>query len=288
MFPSKFKRELAAEFGSQRYTAYVLDDRTGCSYSLNEDVVITTASVVKVSILASLVTASGPLDGAELKLAEAMMQLSLNPETATLWSRAGGIRGLTSFDARFGATNTVHTPRFGVTRSTARDRTLVSAALLGGSGPVSSSAQEQAWEIMSGVHPAQQWGVSAGVGAGFEVVNKNGFYPLSGAGWQIGSTGYVADPDGGGYAITVLTDRNDTQAEGVALVEAIARRVNRKLTFGSVADRPWDQVECVTNRGAGGSWTVLTRQLGLSASKSEDVRLAAGGDGPFRGQSACL
>ncbi len=287
MFSSEFRSDLAAQFGSQRYTAYVIDDRTGCSYSLNEETVITTASVVKVSILAALLLESTPLSGADQRLAKPMMQLSLNPETARLWSRAGGVRGLTAADAQFGARSTAHTAAFGATRTTAKDRSQVAAGLLGGAGPLGGAAQEQAWAIMRGVHPAQQWGVTAGVGVGFEVVNKNGFYPLTGAGWQIGSTGYVGDPDGGGYAITVLTDRNDTQAEGVALVEAIAQRVNRRLTFGPVAARPWDDVECITNTRVGASWGELTLELGLSGSESENVRLAAGGDGPFRGQSAC-
>ena len=204
-----------------------------------------------------------------------------------LWSQVGGVGGLSALDSIFGAERTTHVQPFGATVSTARDRAAVAAAVLTDAGPLRWRALEEAWHVMAGVHPAQQWGITAKVPEGYRVAVKNGFFPLSGIGWRVGSTGYVADPDGGGYAMTILSDRLFTQAHGVELVERIAARVNRRLASGPVADRPWDDVECITSSTIGGSWRALTQALGLPRSQTEAVRRAAGGDGPFRGQSIC-
>ena len=133
----------------------------------------------------------------------------------------------------------------------------------------------------------QQWGISADVPEGYDVALKNGFFPMTGVGWRVGSTGYVADPDGGGYAMTILTDRMLTQAEGIALVErdCVARQQTPRVR--SVRRSSLGRVECITNPASGGSWTSLTQSLGLPASRADDVRRAAGGGGPFRGQSIC-
>ncbi len=290
LFGRSFARDLRDRFPGQRFTAHVVDTRTDCSYELRPGIRITTASVVKLEILGGLLLDAQrdgrALTGAERRKAEAMMQLSLNPETGALWSELGGVAGMAELDRRFGATDTTHVQPFGATWSTARDRTAVALAVLDGRGPLRWPAVEVAWDIMAGVHPAQQWGISAGVAAGYEVVNKNGFYPMTGYGWRVGSTGFVADPDGGGYAITVMTDKNATQADGVALVEAIAAHVGTVLTAGVPADRPFDEVECITHTG-GRTWEALALELGLPASRADDVRRAAGGDGPLSGQLVC-
>ncbi len=290
LFGPTFARRLRDRFPGQRFSAHVVDTRTGCEYGLRPDLRITTASVVKVEILGGLLLeaqrAGRSLTDRERRNAEAMMQLSLNPETGAIWSQLGGVAGMTALDRRLGATATTQAQAFGATWSTARDRTTVTLAVLDGRGPLKWSSVEVAHEIMAGVHPAQQWGISAGVAAGFRAVSKNGFYPMTGYGWRVGSTGFVADPDGGGYAITIMSDHNATQAAGIALVEAIARHVARSLTAGPAAERPFEQVRCLTHRG-GGSWASLTRRLGLPASRADDVRRIAGGDGPLTGQLVC-
>ena len=104
---------------------------------------------------------------------------------------------------------------------------------------------QTAWEWMSGVSVAQSWGVTAGLPPGYEAALKNGFYPMSGAGWRLGTTGAVRDPDGGAYAMTVMTDNNPDETAGIALVEKIARHINSALAAGLPAERAVDLVECV-------------------------------------------
>lgn len=291
MFARGFRRNLQDEFPDQRFTAHVIDTRTGCTYELNPGMRITTASVVKVEILGGVLLQAQrgdrELTDAEVANIDAMMHFSLNPQTGALWVQVGGVAGLGRLDREFGVTDTTHVQPFGATWSMAEDRTIVSLAVLtGAGGPLDGTSVDQAWKIMTGVHPAQQWGISAGVAEGYEVANKNGFYPMTGYGWRVGSTGFVADPSGGGYALTIMTDFNVTQADGVELVETIAKRVSSRLTLGKAADRPFDDVTCVTHHG-GQSWTSLALELGLSASEADEVRIAAGGDGPLRGQLVC-
>lgn len=289
VFSDGFVDRIHAAYPDQRITASVMDTRTGCTYGLQANLPITTASVMKLEVLgAVLLEAQGEgrtLTERELGLAEAMLHLSLNPETAVLWGQVG-FAGMTGFSQSVGADHTTHTAVFGATVSTAADRTKVALAVLAGAGPLDWEAVEQAWTMLAGVHPSQQWGISAGVAEGFSVVNKNGFYPLTGSGWRVGSTGFVADPDGGGYAVTIMTDRNPDQAEGVDLVERVGRHIGRRLTWGPVADRPFDDVECVLHSG-GETWVGLAARLGLSPGDADAVRRTAGGDGPFRGQLVC-
>jgi hypothetical protein len=62
------------------------------------------------------------------------------------------------------------------------------------------------------------------------VGHKNGFAGSGCCGWRVNSSGYVADPAGGGYSITVLSDGWGSLGEGIPLVEAVAR-----VTAGSLA-----------------------------------------------------
>lgn len=291
VFSDRFRRRLAREAGSARVTASVIDLRTGCEYGIDEEVLITTASVIKVQVLAALLLEAGAQQRAltprEVSLVDGMIQRSLNPETGVLWAAAGGVTGLDRVDRRLGATSTAHTSAFGATVSTARDRSVVSLAVLGGGGALGWPQVELARHFLAGVTRAQQWGISAGVASGHPVWLKNGFFPLRGRGWRVGSTGFVADPDGEGYAFTVLTDQNLDQAGGIELVELVARHVNRRLTAGADQVRPYDEVRCLTADRSGGSWTGWARALGLPASAAEEVRRSAGGDGPMRGQSIC-
>lgn len=291
VFQAEFVDELADAFPGQRFTAHVVDTRTDCTYALRPDLSITTASVVKLEILGGVLL-EAQQEGRELTAAErrnidAMMRLSLNPETGALWVQLGGVPGMTALDRTFGATDTRQGQAFGATWSTAEDRTTIALAVLDGRGPLGWDAVRAAWDVMADVHHTQQWGVSAGVGEDFRVVNKNGFFPMRGYGWRLGSTGFVADPDGGGYAVTIMTDNNPDQRAGIELVEEIGHHISRRLTWGPVAERPFDRAECILHTG-GRSWTSLTVELGLPADRWDEVRRTAGGDGPMTGQLVCV
>ena len=290
LFSKSFIDEIEAAHPGARFTAAVHDHRTGCRYTLNGGLEITTASVIKAQVLAGVLLAAqeagrqlSPRESADIEL---MMHYSHNtPPTSRLYVQIGGAAGMEELDQRFGIVGTSHTLRYGGTLSTAEDRTRLVEQLLIGGGPLDAESVQEAWEWMSGVSPAQSWGVTAGLPAGYDAALKNGFYPMSGAGWRLGTTGVVRDPGGGSYAITVMTDNNRTESAGIALVEKIARHINAALTHGTPAERAVDLVECV-EPPRGSSWSSAAEMLGgVDAVRLR--RLNGGEPRPLTGQRVC-
>ena len=291
MFEVDFVEEITAAFPGARFTASVHDHRTGCSYDLNPDLALTTASVIKAQVLAGILLAAQEqgrgLTASETGDVELMMRYSHNtPPTSRLYVALGGAVGMEALDGRFGVTGTSHTARYGATISTAEDRTVLVEQLLIGGGPLDAGSVRAAWDWMSGVSVVQSWGVTAGLPAAYDAALKNGFYPSRGAGWRAGTTGVVQDPRGGAYAMTVLTDLNPDEAAGIALVEAIAGHINAALTIGSPAARPVDGVSCIESR-PGWSWGSAAAALG-EVDRVVLRRLNGGEASPLTGQRVCL
>src|SRR3546814_11111105 len=90
---------------------------------------ITTASVIKAQVLGAVLLRAQDegrgLTAWERSQIAPMIQYSFNPETSALYGHLGYAEGLARSDPRFGVTSTTHTNRFGLTRSTAIDRTNV-------------------------------------------------------------------------------------------------------------------------------------------------------------------
>lgn len=282
---------IARDFPGQRVTAAVHDVRTGCWYHLAPGTVMTTASVIKAQFLAGVLLRAQDegrrLTAWERERVIPMMERSHNPPASDLYVSLGGDAGQERIDQRFGLTSTTSTSRWGLTTSTAEDRTRLATGLLHGGGPLAAPGRDEAWRIMTAVHPTQQWGISAGVPAGWTVALKNGFYPTAGAArWRIGSTGFVRhDATGSGYAITVMTDQNPDHATGQRLVELVSRAVAGSLTTGEAAPRPVDRSVCVATT-AGESWAQVAGRLGTG--DVAGVRSVSGGpDQPLSGMRAC-
>ncbi|MCY4664711.1 MAG: hypothetical protein OXC00_08605 [Acidimicrobiaceae bacterium] len=290
MFDRPFIDEVMAARPGARFTAAVHDHRTGCPYHLSSSLELTTASVIKAQVLAGILLAaqeSGrPVGKAEAADIELMMHYSHNrPPTSRLYLQVGSATGMEELDERFRIAGTSHTAWYGRTLSTAEDRTRLVEQLLVGGGPLNAQSAQEAWEWMSGVSPSQSWGVTAGLPAGYEAALKNGFYPMSGVGWRVGTTGVVRDPDGGTYAMTVMTDNNPSEAAGITLVERIALRINSALTTGPPAERALDSVECVEPPEES-SWFSAAQMLdGVDPARLK--HLNGGEAAPLTGQRVC-
>ena len=290
LFDAAFVDRIASTHPGARFTAAVHDHRTGCEHHLNPGLELTTASVIKAQVLAGILLAAQdagrPLTPSEAADVELMMHYSHNsPPTSRLYLQLGSARGMEELDERLGIAGTSHTAWYGRTRSTAEDRTRLVEQLLVGGGPLDETSVQAAWEWMSGVSAAQSWGVTAGLPPGYEAALKNGFYPASGARWRLGTTGAVRDPDGGSYAMTVMTDNNPKESSGIALVEKIVRHINWALTAGLPAERAVDLVECV-EPPRGSSWSSTAQMLGgVDAAR---LRHLNGGEAaPLTGQRVC-
>ena len=289
VFPASFAAQLQRQFPAQRVTASVVDTRTGCSYALHDGMRITTASVVKAGVLGAVLLEAQDerrrLTAWERSRTGPMIHLSHNnPFVSDLLASVGGVAGMDRADRRWGLTSTTNRAAYGATSTTARDRTRLALQLLHGGGPLRAAGRAEAWRAMSTVHLTQTWGISAGVPRGWAVALKNGFYPMRGHGWRVGSTGFVRQGTGGGYAVTVLTDRGASQVQGMRLVETVSRRVAAVLAGGPPVARPVERSVCTTTSSRE-RWATVARRLGSTAVA---VRHVSGGNpSPLQGQRAC-
>lgn len=213
-----------------RLTAAVFDDRSGCWYHYRQGQRVTTASVVKVEIMAgTLHRAQSQGRGLAKREREAILPMISASDDATaswLWTSLGGEPGMERVGATFGLTRTDEVaPTWGLTSTTAEDQAGFVSRLVQGPGPLTDAWRGVAWFFLRTVRHDQRWGVTAGVPAGWEVGLKNGFAPSRCCGWRVNSVGYVADPRGGGYSIAVLSDGWPNLQAGIPVVEAVSASV---------------------------------------------------------------
>jgi hypothetical protein len=237
--PDPFTAEVQAGldlFGGAAHhlTAAVYDDRSGCWYHLRRGSRVTTASVVKIEIMAAALLRAQDLHRGltqfEATRVGPMIYASDDSAATALWQNLGGARAMQGYGARLGLTATDETePYWGLTSTTAEDQAAFVERLLQGS-VLEPARRGLAWWELKNIRPDQQWGVRSGVPAGWEVGHKNGFAPSPCCGWRVNSVGYVSDPAGGGYSIAVLSDGWQSLAQGIPLVEGVSRYVARSLT----------------------------------------------------------
>jgi beta-lactamase class A len=234
-FPPAFGVVVEATWPGHRITAAVLDVRTGCAYGFRPSERVTTASVLKVELYAGILLRAQSqgrwLTSSEAAGAWPMITESANPPASTFFSSLGGARGVDALSRTFGMSETGGANPWGLTVTSAADQVhLLDQVVVGRSGPLSAPYRQALVDAMRNVVPSQRWGIGAGLPPGWTVTLKNGFADSRCCGWRTNSVGYVQPPDGGpGYVVAVLTDGWSSQAEGVAVVEWIARAVSMRL-----------------------------------------------------------
>jgi hypothetical protein len=181
-----------------------------------------TASIVKVDILAALLTAQdGELTSTQQQLAAAMIERSDNAAATALFEQVGGVQGLTAYDATIGLNDTEVAAAWGLTQTTASDQLLVLQAAL---------AFDTARDLMGRVVDTQRFGVSAAADDPADAVLKVGYLQRSATGlWDVTSIGEIV-VGGRTYLVAVLSDGNATLEDGTTLVDAVARAA---LTSGT-------------------------------------------------------
>ena len=299
VFTAEFDRNTRDVLDGLAFTASAYDTRSQCWYHLNPDLSLTTASAIKLQVLAAnLDRVEGlgrTLSDSEVAAAERMLWFSHNsPPTSQLYGLVG-TAGMAAFSDGVGATTIQHNVIYGITRATASDLTQSSLATLNlaAQSPLTVASRETARDLLVNVHFTQTWGISAGLPEDHEVWLKNGFFPCRScqpfAGqytWRVSSTGYVERPDDTGWAITVLTDGAQTQEQGVAAVEAISSAISRELADGPAQPRPVDEANCATV-DPGATQASIIGALALDPTEWDDVRWISGNEGPLLGQLMC-
>lgn len=224
---------LAADYPSQRFTAYAWDDRTGCHYSMHPDRRQSTASVFKVMVMAGTLfeaqsAGRGPT-GWEMSQMTPMITESANAPVRALWLSFGGAPWFAEQAQLFGLTQTVTVGDFergwGATKTSAADQVyLLRQVILGHGGLLSEAHRRWAHELMSSVVPDQRWGVGTAAPLGSSVFQKNGF-----AGVTANSVGVVRRADGTHYVMAALTTGWPQWSDGIPAVDRIAGWVHGSI-----------------------------------------------------------
>jgi beta-lactamase class A len=217
-------------------TVAVYDRITGRMYEYRPGVAQTTASIIKVDILATLlhqaIVAHAPLDDGTADLAETMIENSDDDAAQTLWDQAGGSEAVGAFDRLVGMTDTTLNPNgyWGLSTTTAADQIALLKDLAAPNALLDSPSRQYELGLMEDVEADQVWGVTGGVPSAVRVAIKDGWDPLdNGTTWQINSIGWV-DGQGRDYLVAVLTNGNPTEDYGIATVEGISSVLWSSLT----------------------------------------------------------
>jgi Beta-lactamase enzyme family len=218
--------------------AAVYDVRTGQSWRLGDGPAQDEASVVKLDILETLLSASGGtgLSSDDQGLAEQMIEDSDNDAATSLWYDAGGTAGVAAYNDKVGLTRTTPSdcvvcadfpwPGWGLTTTVPYDQITLLKQLIEPGPTLTSGERQYALSLLENVAPGQAWGVSGGVPAGVTVALKNGWLPLNddNTDWQINSEGWVSG-DGRDYLVSVLTTGNPSEQYGIDTIGELSAMI---------------------------------------------------------------
>lgn len=199
----------------------VADVESGASVSVG-DGQFTTASVVKVALVAALwVSSGGELSSTEQALAESAITVSDNAATTQLLRTVGGSAGLNNFFAEWGLSNTQAPDglEWGLTRTTAHDQLAMLRLIFEPNAVIDDAGRAYISDLMTRVVDEQRLGVTAAASDPELAALKAGYLQDSDTGqWHVGSIGriYVNDE---ALLVAVLSTGSASYDDGVALIE---------------------------------------------------------------------
>jgi beta-lactamase class A len=219
----------------------VYDANTGQTYTYDPDAVYCTASIVKVTLMTTLLykdqVAHKPITEAQNRLLVPMIEDSDNEAASDIWNQLGRGRGITPYLRKFGMNHTVmrNDSMWGLTQTNVLDQVTLLKLLAYHNQLIDDAHRAYALNLMEHVTSWQRWGVSAGVPSGTTVALKNGWSPYTWNNWRINSIGYI-NGHGHNYVIAVMTFNNPSEQYGIDTVEGISRIL-------------WDSIGYVDKKG---------------------------------------
>ena len=153
-FSAGFDAEVRRRWPGHRIAAAVYDTRTGCQYRYRSDLRLTTASVLKIEIMAAVLRRA-QREGRGLTATERarigpMIRTSDDPSANALWSSVGGTSGLAALDRELGLAQTRQAAPWGLTSTSAADRNaLLRQLVLGQWGPFTASTRASKGFVIS-------------------------------------------------------------------------------------------------------------------------------------------
>ncbi len=227
-FGSAFTQYLATRQSVVSVAVY--NANTGATYTYNPGLSFDTASIVKATIMSTLLWQSQksgrPLTTQEQSLMIPMIEDSSNSAATSLWDAAGRSAGIEAFLQAAGMTATVPGKGgyWGLTETTAADQVALLKLLSYPNNVLTAGSQTYALNLMQHVIGWEAWGVSTGPVQGSTVALKNGWLPIGAAGWEINSIGHVV---GGGrnYVVAILSHNNPSEAYGIQTLDTVSQFV---------------------------------------------------------------
>ncbi|MFJ2560635.1 MULTISPECIES: serine hydrolase [unclassified Streptomyces] len=262
---AQLTKDITAALKNRKSTTAVavLDRTTRTTCTLRATQKFDSASVVKVTVLATLLwdakKTNRYLTQREVDLSTAMITKSDNAATTTLWKQLG-LTKIKGFIKAAGMTQTVPGTGgyWGLTQITAQDEQKLLALTTAKNTVLSDNARAFLLERMRKVVPSQRWGVPAGAPATATVQLKNGWLSRSTHGWRVHSVGAFTGK-GHDYMISVLTHDNKTMNDGVNTIQAVAKAVHKDLNpatkmagaaVHSVPETPYEAVPATPEKAA--------------------------------------
>ncbi|WP_181138931.1 serine hydrolase [Streptomyces sp. Ru72] len=232
---AKLQRDITSALAGRRGTVAVglYDRSTNTTCSLRSTSAYDSASVVKVTVLATLLWDAKKhnryLTSRENSLATAMITKSDNNATSTLWKQLG-LTKIKGFLAAAGMSQTKPGANgyWGLTQITVQDEQKLLKLITAKNSVLSDNSRAYILKLMANVISSQRWGTPAGAPSGVAVHVKNGWLQRSTHGWRVHSVG-TFNGRGHDYMITVLTWDNSTMNYGVTTIQNVARVIHKDL-----------------------------------------------------------
>ncbi|MFC5910700.1 serine hydrolase [Streptacidiphilus monticola] len=215
------------------YGLSVWDARTGLYCGLNSARHFDSASVVKATIMATVLRRAQEqhrgLSSWEVSNLRQMITRSDNTAASNLWASVGRTR-LRGYLRLAGMSNTVlgSGGYWGLTQITARDEVRLLDTFTDNHSVLNGTWRAYALSLMHQVIPSQRWGTPYGTPAGVTWHVKNGWLPRASRGWRVNSIGVFTSARKD-YRFAVLTDNQSTMDYGVTTIERVAAAVHRDL-----------------------------------------------------------
>ncbi len=209
-------------------TAAVYDELTGVTSLYRPGVTEQCASIMKVDILATLLSEAQAQNVATLPqdqqdLAQQMIEDSNDDDAQDLWDFEGGSSAVSAFDAKVGMSDTAPNVEgyWGLSTTTAADQVTLLRKVAFPNSLLDDTSRSYELSLMTNVNPSQAWGISSGPTAGVMVAIKNGWLPNDDGIWQVNSIGWVSGA-GRDYVIAVLTNGDPTEEDGIQTIQGLS------------------------------------------------------------------
>lgn len=210
------------------------DRTTGVQCLANSNTRTFPRSIIKVTLLASLLYKNKVLTPTQERWANDAIIVSSNSAAHSLWRATGKAAGMKRFFKAAGMTKTKPHPGmlWGNAQVTAGDQLKLMRLLTDGSNRVLSRENKNyILDLMNRVKPAQRkWGISAGLTPESTEAIKNGWGESEyEPGWWINSIGSIRNGNHH-YQIALITNRHKKMRAGIKVIDAVASAINKSFT----------------------------------------------------------